>query len=269
MSSCALRRGGNHEDALFERLARYPCVRLECGGQIPPVLHEDTHRSMIPLKIGEQIFHLYDDTPIAQLCQKILLWVAIPDPIMLKSCLLIDGIPLASSSPASDTLAFLNLAQNPSIRLTLFTPSNIEIEGKPSPAVIKEMLRLEVRHRTSKYILAEMGKRVDGGQEDWMPLVEPLVQLPIVRAFGFDTPQQERIALMYLRSAAVIWPEDSDFRTIPYWIRANRARDASFKVGDLAPPVEVHPLNRDGSYGRKVPLIHPGKLQILLAGSIT
>ena len=51
-----------------------------------------------------------------------------------------------------------------------------------------------------------MGERVDSGSDDWMPLIEPLVQKPIVRAFGYVSPEQEQRALMYLRSASQIWP---------------------------------------------------------------
>ncbi len=133
------------------------------------------------------------------------------------------------------------------------------------------MLRLEVLLRTSPFILEQMGERVDSGSDDWMPLIEPLVQKPIVHAFGFVTPEQEQRALMYLRSASQIWPEDPDFHNIPFWVRANRARDATFSVGDVAPQVTIHPLNDDGNYGPGEPLYDPTNLQyeILIAGSIT
>lgn len=267
MSSCSLRRAYHYEDSLFQRLAHFPCVRLKCGTQIGS--SDDAVDGTTMIQVLGKAVKIHADISIAQLCRQIMLSMETRDLYTLKSHILIDGIPLASASPETDRLTFLNLANNKHIRFSLFTPSPIEIDGRPSSDVIKEMLRLEVRHRTSKYILMEMGKKVDSGQEDWMPLVEPLVQLPIVRAFGFDTPSKERVALMYLRSAAVIWPEDPDFRTIPYWVHANRARDTSFQVGDVAPKVYVHLLDRDGSYSTKEPLIQPERMQILLAGSIT
>ena len=138
------------------------------------------------------------------------------------------------------------------------------------------MLKLEVLLRTCSYILGLLGQQVDSGIEDWMPLIEPCVQKPIVHAFGYSTPEQERIALNYLRSAYQIWPGDPDFRTIPFWIRANRARDAKFSVGDTAPMVSVYQLNEDGSFGIPKPLYgsegkdqKDSRIEIVLAGSIT
>ena len=127
-----------------------------------------------------------------------------------------------------------------------------------------------------------MGKRVDSGSDDWMPLIEPLVQKPIVHAYGYDSPEQEHKALMYLRTASQIWPEDPDFRTIPFWVRANRARDASFSIGDVAPQVTIYPLREDGkispssggwggSFGLGEPLYDStnSNYEVLIAGSIT
>lgn len=133
------------------------------------------------------------------------------------------------------------------------------------------MLQLEVLLRTCSFVQEQMGERVDSGSDDWMPLIEPLVQKPIVHAFGYNTAEQERRALMYLRTASQIWPEDPDFYNIPFWVRANRARDGSLSVGDVAPQVTIYPLREDGNFGPEESLYDPtdSRYEVLIAGSIT
>ena len=126
------------------------------------------------------------------------------------------------------------------------------------------MVNLEEKLRTSNYVLAEFGKCVDSGERNWMDLVEPLVQRPIVRSFGYIGPGAEAMALAYLRTQPQSWPKESG----PFWIRHNRARQPDFKDGDSAPEVSIYPLKADGTVGSAEP-IHTGGIDILFAGSIT
>lgn len=126
------------------------------------------------------------------------------------------------------------------------------------------MVKLEERLRTSTYVLAEFGKCVDSGERDWMDLVEPLVQRPVVRAFGYTEPAAELRALAYLRTQPQTWPKES----APFWIRHNRARQPDLKSGDPAPTVSVYPLNPDGTVAPAEPL-HTSGTEIIVAGSIT
>lgn len=236
-------------DGLLRRLSLYPIVELS---RLPPTpLPEE---GFLELTVHGKSVRIPGQTTIAQLAHIIGL---------KKGRLLIEGIPLASSDPTKDPML-------------LFQGCTIEVEVMEAPypptaEVVKRMISLEVLLRTSSYLLQEMGKRVDTASDDWMPLIEPYVQRPLVRAFGYETLEQQRVALIYLRTASTVWPNDPDFRTIPFWVRANRARDTSFKVGEVAPLVQVHPLHEDGSWGPAQDLFDPNneKPHILVAGSIT
>lgn len=129
------------------------------------------------------------------------------------------------------------------------------------------MLRLEVRMRTCDYILEQLGRQVDTREDNWMPLIEPLVQIPIVKGFGYDNVPR---TVMILQTAAQRWPHDDDFKTIPFWVRANRARNGDLEEGSLVPVMKVHPLGEDGTIG-SLELLHDsdGLPDILVAGSIT
>jgi hypothetical protein len=248
-------------DELLRRIALYPVVTLSNATSVDSA-ESDTFPIKVIVEESSQssVINVTNKTTLAQL-------VGLID-IEPSSRILIETIPLASQNPTKDTLEHIGITSTNVPTITL-----VKMDGKmpPPPEVIKTMLRLEVLLRTCPYVLGRMGHNVDSGTDDWMPLIEPLVQRPIVRAFGYETPEQERVALMYLRSAATVWPQDSDFRTIPFWVRVNRARDTYFKVGDEAPEVMVHPLNQDGTWGQEQPLINhqDDRPDILIAGSIT
>ena len=69
---------------------------------------------------------------------------------------------------------------------------------------------------------------VSYGVLEWMDLVEPLVERPVLQAYALD-PDAE---LGRLRYEANSRPE---LRQHAHWLRHNRARPVPFSVGDEAP----------------------------------
>lgn len=79
-----------------------------------------------------------------------------------------------------------------------------------------------------------------GGLVEWMDLVEPLVERPVLEAYGLRVGDH----LARLRYEPNVRPE---LRPRAHWLRHNRARAVPFAVGDPAPEATVIPVG--GSMG--------------------
>lgn len=131
--------------------------------------------------------------------------------------------------------------------------------------MLKDMIRLEVALRKSEEALRVMGARVDTGLGDWMDVVKEMIQLPVVRAFGYKGAVAEELALDCMLNARHTYPDDPDFKELPFYIKFNRAKDGDLREGEAAPCVEMCRL----ADGARVPLYEQGKVTVLYAGSIT
>lgn len=82
------------------------------------------------------------------------------------------------------------------------------------------------------------------GACEWMDLVEPLVERPVLRAYGLD-PDAELARLRYEANSR---PE---LRQHAHWLRHNRARPVPFALGDEVPLYlgDVHEVYTDDDDG--------------------
>ena len=99
------------------------------------------------------------------------------------------------------------------------------------------------------------------GVLEWMDLVEPLVERPVLRAYSLDAGAE----LPRLRYEANTHPE---LRQHAHWLRYNRARPVPFDVGDLAPvrAVKVHHDSQPRSLDILIPANRPA---LIVASSRT
>lgn len=74
---------------------------------------------------------------------------------------------------------------------------------------------------------------------EWIDLIEPLVETPVLQAFGFDDaadPLMMHNARQALRNMANTHPE---LRDRAHWLRYNRAAPCPLKIGERVPEVHV------------------------------
>jgi len=96
---------------------------------------------------------------------------------------------------------------------------------------------------------------------DWMEVTEKL-QKRVLTEFGVE---DEELGLKALRCAWQLYPDDSDFKEIPLYIKYNRARKTSFCVGDDAPNTDVVCMN--GSKDKLLNYIRGDVPLVIVAGS--
>eukprot|EP00698_Gefionella_okellyi_P019658 TRINITY_DN6058_c0_g1_i1.p1 TRINITY_DN6058_c0_g1~~TRINITY_DN6058_c0_g1_i1.p1 ORF type:complete len:225 (-),score=40.22 TRINITY_DN6058_c0_g1_i1:541-1215(-) len=134
----------------------------------------------------------------------------------------------------------------------------------PDQELLKKMLRRETELRLSPEIQALYAQAERSGTEDWMDVTNRM-QRQLVRDFGFGAVEDAVVDM--LRRASVLYPHDSDFRTIPLYVRHNRARQGDLVRGSPVPDVPL--AHEDGSLTSLHKLQLPGRPLVVLAGSIT
>ena len=99
------------------------------------------------------------------------------------------------------------------------------------------MLRAEEAARRSEETQAAYGEAERGGS-DWLQVTEAL-QRRLLREAGV-APERAAAALFALRAAAQLFPCDAELRSIPLYVRNNRAAQGSLREGDAVPDVLLH-----------------------------
>jgi len=129
------------------------------------------------------------------------------------------------------------------------------------------MLRKENQIRLSADFQALLASIEDRKDIDWLDMVEEM-QRNLVQEFGFSGSEENiNTGLSFLRSAVSLFPEDEEVRTIPLYVKYNRARNCDVKVGSLAPNVPLCTMS-------EVPLslhalVQPGRPLVVVGGSFT
>jgi len=106
---------------------------------------------------------------------------------------------------------------------------------------LKRLLRREDAARRSATTQALYARaEAPGSESDWLEVTAAL-QEEVLREGGVS-PAQMAPALWLLRSAAQLWPEDEELRTISCWVRHNRAAAGTLRVGMPAPDLPLYPI---------------------------
>lgn len=94
-----------------------------------------------------------------------------------------------------------------------------------------------------------------GGLLEWMDLVEPLVERPVLEAYGLRAADH----LARVRYEPNARPE---LRQHAHWLRHNRARAVPFAVGDRAPAATVMPVGGSMGEAPLASLLHGATLVV-------
>lgn len=132
------------------------------------------------------------------------------------------------------------------------------------PIVLKAALRREEELRTCKAQQDLYAQVEDGCGLDWIDLADQL-QCNVVREFlgttliddMVDTKELMQNALGVLRTAHQRYPEDPEFRTIPLYVRYNRARRGTLVAGDIVPDVQLVPFSTASVSTSKASNVNP------------
>lgn len=142
--------------------------------------------------------------------------------------------------------------------------SNINIKV-PTEKCLEEMVFEEEKIRNSKEYQDECTK-VKDIPNGWLD-VSANVQKNIVKKFGFDDDISCEIACNMLRRARYIYPNNNIFKTIPVYVRENKASEGNLKENDYYINVNLH--NLQGKDINLSSLLIPNKLNIIISSSLT
>lgn len=96
------------------------------------------------------------------------------------------------------------------------------------------MLRAADALRLSSDVQEAFGQAErSGGVLEWMDLVEPLVERPLLRAYGVADINSGLVRMRYEPNA------HPELRQLAHWFRYNRAAAVPFGLGDVAPNAHV------------------------------
>jgi hypothetical protein len=111
-----------------------------------------------------------------------------------------------------------------------------------------KMLRREHELRTSDATQARYAEAETRWDTDWMEVTIGL-QEQVCTEFGYGGSRL-RLALNELRRATYNFPDDAEICAVPLYVRHNRARRGSLRVGDVCPDVPLLAYTVDESAAR-------------------
>jgi len=159
----------------------------------------------------------------------------------LASCtnILVDITTVEISKNLNKTLQELNFSSG----------SNIELNFKINPEeVTKEnvgkLLKVANRMRLSNLVQEEFTQAEQSlGVIEWMDLVEPLVEIPLLTAFNLT--QDDITKTTWLNALRFFPNKYPELKEYAHWFSFNRVKTSKFQVGDLAPKLEVLNLEEE------------------------
>lgn len=137
----------------------------------------------------------------------------------------------------------------------------------PNEKMLELMVEEEEKIRTSQWY-EDKCTEVKDIPNGWLDVTEQ-VQRDVVMRHGFTDQISCDVAVNMLRRASILFPDNEKFKTVPLYVRNNKANAGTLVVGDTIPDIEIHDL--DGKSLRLHDLVTsaPGKPNILFASSAT
>lgn len=112
---------------------------------------------------------------------------------------------------------------------------------KPSEKLLEAMIKEEEICRQSEEYRDEC-TRVKDIPNGWLDITDKM-QRKIVKSHGFVDPISEEVALDMLRTARYIFPENEIFKTVPVYVRNNRANIGDFETGDTVEDISIYNID--------------------------
>lgn len=137
----------------------------------------------------------------------------------------------------------------------------------PTKETLLKLIKEEERRRFSKEYQDDCTavKDVPNG---WLEVTQQM-QEKLVRDFGFDDDISCDIACNRLRRAPYIYPNDEEFKTIPVYVRENKANKGKLNVGDELPNVQVCDMDGNTFMLHDIVGTDEKKVNLLIASSAT
>jgi len=126
-------------------------------------------------------------------------------------------------------------------------------------SLLKSMLIRENELRVSDEYQKRFAEAEKSSFESWLDVADEL-QRQVIREFHLDEEMDD--ALLCFRCATQIYPE---LKSIPLYVKYNRARDGDLNLGDTAPNVPVIELN--GQEGQLFDGLTPSSSTVVIGGS--
>ena len=111
----------------------------------------------------------------------------------------------------------------------------------PNEELLEKMIEEEERQRLSIEYQNKctMVKNIPNG---WLKVTEEL-QRDIVRKYGFTDKISADVTCNMMRRAHILYPKNEKFKTIPLYVRNNKANKGQFKTSDTVPNIDLADLN--------------------------
>ena len=135
----------------------------------------------------------------------------------------------------------------------------------PNKDDLLNMITKEEEVRWSKWY-QDQCDQVKDEVNGWLRVTEQ-AQYQIVKEYGFITDIEADIAVNYLRRARYLYPEEEKFKTIPVYVRNNKAKVCDFKSGDIVPDIRINQMSGDSI--SLYDFLNPTKLNIVIGSSHT
>ncbi len=135
----------------------------------------------------------------------------------------------------------------------------------PSKDDLLQMITKEEEIRWSKWY-QDQCDQVKDEVNGWLRISEQ-VQYQIVKDYGFTSDIEADIAVNYLRRARYIYPEEEKFKSIPVYVRNNRAKQCVYNIGNSVPNIEI--CNQDGSRIKLYDILDKSRLNVVIGSSHT
>lgn len=135
----------------------------------------------------------------------------------------------------------------------------------PTESTLELMIREEEKIRMSKEYQNECTK-VKNIPNGWLE-VSKKIQKDVVKKFGYESTIDCDIACNMLRRARYLYPNNQIFKTVPVYVRENKANIGSLNINDKYPDIALfNTMNKEINMSD---IIDNNKINIVLGSSST
>lgn len=107
----------------------------------------------------------------------------------------------------------------------------------PTEKCLEQMIIREEEIRMSKEYQDECSK-VKDVVNGWLDVTAKM-QSELVKEFGFTDEVSSDIAVNMLRRARYLYPDNNIFKTVPVYVRENKANEGKLKENDECPNIQL------------------------------